>query len=353
MHNFIQIFTPINLMIVDCSDIQLNKIKAKNQFEIQILDFLKNWFSQSDFMSVKTSGSTGKPKIFDVKKSKMRYSAKMTCDFLNLKPQDTALLCLPVEYISGKMLLVRSIERQLRVTITEPVLNPLKNIDQPIDFSAMTPLQVENSLDKLHLIKKLIIGGAAVSESLKSKLTTINTQIYETYGMSETLSHIALKMIRPHTEDYFTCFDGIKISADDRGCLKIDAPQLSEDILQTNDIVDIINHNQFRFIGRIDHVINSGGVKIFPETLEALVKQSVTNEIVFTGIDDETLGQKLVLVIEGEPNDKINQQLSSINYDIKAHRPKDIIYIKKIPRTENGKVSRLELNKFLNSKNSD
>ncbi|MGV4414496.1 AMP-binding protein [Chryseobacterium sp. T1] len=340
-------------MIVDCSDIQINKIEAKNQFEIQILDFFKSWFSQSDFMSVKTSGSTGKPKIFDVEKSKMRHSAKMTCDFLNLKPHDTALLCLPVEYISGKMLLVRSIERQLRVTITEPSLNPLANIDKSIDFSAMTPLQVENSLDKLHLIQKLIIGGAAVSESLKSKLSTTNTEIYETYGMSETLSHIALKMIRPQSEDYFTCFDGITISTDDRGCLKIDAPQLSEEILQTNDIVDIISHNQFRFIGRTDNVINSGGVKIFPEALEALVKQSISNEIVFIGLDDDMLGQKLILVVEGESNDKINQQLSTVNYDIKAHRPKEIIYIEKIPRTDNGKVSRIQLKNLLNNKNSD
>lgn len=337
-------------MIVDCSDIQINKIEAKNQFELQILDFFKSWFSQSDFMSVKTSGSTGKPKVFDIEKSKMVNSATMTCDFLKLESQNTALLCLPVEYISGKMLLVRAIVRKMTVIVVEPSLHPLENINTPIDFCAMTPLQVENSLDKLHLIKKLIIGGAAVSESLKSKLSTINTEIYETYGMSETLSHIALKMIRPQSENYFTCFDGINISTDDRGCLTIDAPQLNEEILHTNDIVNIISHNQFRFIGRIDNVINSGGVKIFPEALETLVKQSISNEIVFTSIDDEKLGQKLILVVEGQKSEALSQKLSSINYDIKAHRPKGIIYIEKIPRTDNGKVSRQQLKELLKTK---
>lgn len=334
-------------MIVDCSDIQANKIETKNQFEMQIFDFFESWFSKSDFMQVKTSGSTGKPKIFDIEKSKMINSATMTCDFLQLKPHNIALLCLPIEYISGKMLLVRALVRKMKVIITEPSLKPLENIDTPIDFCAMTPLQVENSLDKLHLIKKLIIGGAAVSESLKGKLSTIQSEIYETYGMSETLSHIALKKLRPDTENHFTCFAGINISTDDRGCLKIYAPKLNEEILQTNDLVEIISSNQFKFIGRMDNVINSAGVKIFPEALEALVKKYTPNELVFIGLDDKSLGQKLTLVIEAQESEPLRQQLSTIEYSSKLHRPKEIIFIDKIPRTENGKVSRLQLKELL------
>lgn len=340
-------------MIIDCSDIQWNTMKPENDFETQVFNFFSDWYSESPIMKVKTSGSTGTPKIFDIEKSKMRNSAMMTCDFLNLKNKNTALLCLPVEYISGKMLLTRCIIRKMAVIIEEPSLTPLKNTTKPVDFCAMTPLQVENSLDKLHLIKKLIIGGASVSESLKSKLSPFTTDIYETYGMSETLSHIALKKIRPETESYFTCFAGVEISKDDRGCLRISAPMLNDEILVTNDLVEIINGNQFRFLGRIDNVINSGGAKIFPEELEALVKKHITNEAVFTGLEDEQLGQKLILIIEGNKTEEITKKLAEINYLQKFHRPKEVIFIKAIPRTENGKISRLKLQELLKNQTHD
>ena len=152
----------------------------------------------------------------------MLNSAQMTCDFLRLKEGDSALLCLPIEYISGKMMVVRSIYRKLKLLITETSLNPLQHLDKKVDFCAMTPLQVENSLDKIHLIKNLIIGGAAVSETLKQKISQTlkfsnsQTKIFETYGMSETLSHIALKQVFPNHEDWFTVFNGVDISLDQR-----------------------------------------------------------------------------------------------------------------------------------------
>ena len=229
-----------------------------------IVLFLKNWFSDSKFMKVQTSGSTGTPKILDVEKDKMLNSAKMTCDFLGLKEGNTALLCLPTEYISGKMMLVRAIERRMKLLIQTPSLFPLENITEEIDFCAMTPLQVQNSLDKIHYIKKLIIGGASISESLKQQLIQKNprTKIYETYGMSETLSHIALKSISPKREEYFRVLDGIKISQDQRGCLVINAPLLNDKILITNDLIKLKNKREFNFLGRIDNIINSGGIKI-------------------------------------------------------------------------------------------
>ncbi len=340
-------------MIVDCSDIQLNKLTPKNDFEKKIFIFFSEWQSKNPFMSIKSSGSTGEPKIFNIEKSKMINSATMTCDFLRLEKNNIALLCLPVEYISGKMLLVRSIIREMTVIIREPSLKPLDDISQTIDFCAMTPLQVENSLNKLHLIKKLIIGGAAVSESLKSKLSTFDTEIYETYGMSETLSHIALKKIRPTADAYFTCFSGIEISKDDRGCLKIVAPSLNPEILQTNDLVEIINDKQFRFLGRIDNIINSGGAKISPEELETIVKKQIPNEVVFMGQEDEQLGQKLVLIVEGEKTEEIMKTLAEINYLQKYHRPKEIIFINKIPRTENAKISRPKLKELLKNQTHD
>jgi O-succinylbenzoic acid--CoA ligase len=201
---------------------------------------------------------------------------------------------------------------------------------------------VENSLDKIHFIKNLIIGGAAVSESLKKKILKrklpITNKIYETYGMSETLSHIALKEIFPDKENDFKTFEDIEISTDERGCLKIFAPKLNPETLQTNDIVEIKNEKTFRFLGRIDHVINSAGAKIFPEELEDLVKKQIPNEVVFVGFPDEILGQKLVLIIEGNL-DKIPE----LKFQKSFYKPKEIIFIEKIPRTPNGKINRLKL----------
>ncbi|AQX11316.1 AMP-binding protein [Elizabethkingia meningoseptica] len=337
-------------MKIDFSkDIDRDTLNAQNNFEEKVKYFLAEWFSDSETVEVQTSGSTGIPKKFPIEKSRMLNSAEMTCSFLNLNEGDMALLCLPIEYISGKMMVVRSVLRKLKLTVTEPKLEPLQNIEGNFSFCAMTPLQVENSLDKIHLIHNLIIGGAAVSESLKKKIAetldakNASSNIYETYGMSETLSHIGLKQIYPNAEDYFTLFDGVDISLDERGCLKISAPQINAEILQTNDIVELLNKKQFRFLGRADNVINSGGAKIFPEQLEVLVKKSIPNEAVFLGIPDEVLGQKLVLIIEGSENEEVKSLLSDVKFEKTFHKPKEIVFVAEIPRTPNGKVNRTEL----------
>lgn len=321
-------------------------------FDKQVLAFLDEWNGPAKTVSVKTSGSTGIPKIFEVEKDRMKNSAEMTCEFLNLSKGDRALLCLPVEYISGKMMVVRSLVSQMKLFTTHPSTIPLTEITESFHFCAMTPLQVENSLDKIHLIKNLIIGGAAVSESLKKKIFNSlegkdSTTVYETYGMSETLSHIALKQLYPVAEEFFTIFAGVEISLDERGCLVISAPKLNPETLKTNDLVELKNNKQFRFLGRIDNVINSGGAKIFPEELEALIKKTLTNEVVFTSVPDETLGNKLILVIVGEESEDLNQKLSEIRFEKSYHKPKEIIYIDKIPRTPNGKVDRLKLKEIL------
>ncbi|MCW3160129.1 AMP-binding protein [Chryseobacterium oryctis] len=338
-------------MLIDFNNLNINNLSSKTEFELKIKNFLEDWFSDSETVKVQTSGSTGTPKVFDIEKKKMLNSAIMTCNFLRLKEGNTALICLPIEYISGKMMVVRSIERKLKLIVVEPSLKPLEHIEQEIDFCAMTPLQVENSLDKLHLIKNLIIGGAAVSESLK-KLLTKNRNlkinyIFETYGMSETLSHIALKQVSPEPEEYFTAFENVEISKDERGCLKIFAPNVNSETLQTNDLVEIKSENQFKFLGRIDNVINSGGAKIFPEQLEALIKKEISNEVVFLGLEDESLGQKLVMIIEGEKSKDLVEKISTFSFDKSFHKPKEIIFIQKIPRTPNGKINRLELKNLL------
>ena len=340
-------------MQIDFNNFNIKSIQPKTEFERKVLEFLQNWFSDFETVSVQTSGSTGKPKIFEVEKRRMLNSAKMTCDFLGLKEGDTALLCLPVQYISGKMMLVRAIERKLKIIISVPSSAP--EISENVEFCAMTPLQVQNSLDKIHFIKNLIIGGAAVSEKLKSQisreLSTINhqpsTNIYETYGMSETLSHIALKQISPIQEEYFTVLNDVEISVDERNCLKIFAPKLNPEILQTNDIVDLLNEKQFKFLGRFDNVINSGGVKIFAEELENLIKKHIDKDLVFLGKPDETLGEKLILVIEGKNEEHLKSKIYNLEFPSKFHIPKEILFLEKFPRAENGKVLRKDILKIL------
>lgn len=329
-----------------------------SEFEKKVSEFILDFLNDEKTVFVQTSGSTGKPKIYEVDKQKMLNSAKMTCDFLNLNEENSALLCLPIEYISGKMMVVRAIKRKLNLKIIEPSSKPLENLEENIDFCAMTPLQVENSLEKIHFIKKLIIGGGSVSETLKTKIfqslesqiSNPESQIFETYGMTETLSHIALKEIYPNPKDYFQILDGISISKDDRGCLKISAPMLNDEELITNDLVEIKNEREFRFLGRIDHVINSGGAKIFPEELEDLMKKSISNELVFLGIPDEKLGQKLVLVIEGHEEENLKFNIQNLKFEKSFHHPKEIIFVEKIPRTPNGKIDRLKLLENLTSK---
>ena len=353
-------------MQIDFKNFDIKNILPRTEFEKKVLQFLQDWFSHSETVSVQTSGSTGIPKVFEIEKKRMLNSSKMTCDFLGLKEGDTALLCLPVQYISGKMMLVRAIERKLKVIISEPSSTP--EISQNTDFCAMTPLQVQNSLDKIHFIKNLIIGGAAVSENLKSQLTSsiqhpASNKIYETYGMSETLSHIALKQISPVQENYFTIFNDVEISVDERNCLKIFAPKLNPEILQTNDIVELMHFDsaqcdkkQFKFLGRFDNVINSGGVKIFAEELENLVKKHIDRDLVFLGKPDETLGEKLVLVIEdelfsegcqSERSRRLKSEILNLKFENKFHSPKEILFLEKFPRAENGKVLRKEILKFL------
>lgn len=342
-------------MIIDFTEnINPESLSPQTEFEEKVISFLKEWQSDSTKVPVQTSGSTGIPKVFEIEKSKMLNSARMTCNFLNLLEGDTALLCLPVEYISGKMMVVRALERKLKLSVATPSAKPVQNLNVTVDFCAMSPLQVENSLHKIHFIKNLIVGGAQVSQSLKNKISqslkdkNTETTVYETYGMSETLSHIALKQIYPVSEEYFSVFKGIEIALDERRCLKISAPALHPEILQTNDLVELKDDRHFKFLGRIDNVINSGGLKIHPEELESLLHRYIPREAAFLGVNDEKLGQKLVLVIEGEQSKDLTSQLDEALKETektfsKNHLPKTIHFIPVFPRIPNGKLNRKEL----------
>ena len=332
-------------------------------------DFLSEWNNDSDRVLVHTSGSTGKPKPMMVEKKRMLNSARITCDFLGLKPGDSALLCMSLDYIAGKMVVVRSIERHLHLISVSPSGHPLKDINEEITFAAMVPMQVYNTLqvpeerERLTHIRHLIIGGGAIDASLEKELRSLpgNIAIWSTYGMTETLSHIALRRINgAEASEWYQPFDSVKISQADEGCLVIEAPLVCAETLVTNDIVEIesyiynkVEKLRFRIKGRKDNVICSGGIKIQIEEVEALLKPHLEKPFMIAKKKDEKFGEIAVLLTEDEDIKKVEATIrrllsgksddSNKSSESKSHKywiPREYIHVEHLPLTETGKPKR-------------
>ena len=316
-------------------------IKEGLAFEKPVGDFLLDWFDDRDYMMMSTSGTTGAPKSIKVFKQAMVNSAIATGDFFELNPGDKVLNCLPVKFIAGKMMFIRSFILGLEMDFVAPSSKPMSRIDQKYHFGAMVPMQAQNSLDKLHLFDKLIIGGAKISKVLEDDLLKISTEIFETYGMTETITHIAAKRIG---ETHFKAFPNVQISQDERECLVINAPKIHPSEIVTNDLVKLNENSNFQWLGRIDNVINSGGIKFIPEIIEEKLNNQISRRFFIGSEFDSILGEKLVLFIEGEAMDISDVIFSGLS---KFEIPKNIYFIKHFEETHNGKIMRFEtLNKF-------
>lgn len=311
------------------------EIPTKENWQKEIISFIKDWFSESEFIISKTSGSTGIPKDIQITKSAMKMSAEMTGEFFGLYEGNSALLCMPVNFIAGKMMIVRAIELKLKLYCVEPKSKISLDFINEIDFAPMTPMQVEGSFEELFKIKTLLIGGAPLSDELRAKLLPLNTQSFESYGMTETITHIALKEI---SQEYFKTLNGISIRKDERDCLVIKTPYFEEEIV-TNDIVEIKDEDEFKWLGRFDNVINSGGIKLFPEQIESKLKPFIQQEFIISSLTDKTLGQKLILIIESETS-RFQLPASILS---KFETPKEIYFLNEFPRTESGKIKRNEI----------
>ncbi len=309
-------------------------IKEGEDFEKPVGDFLLDWFDQKSYIEMETSGSTGIPKKIQVDKQAMVNSALATGDFFELAPGNKALHCLPVKFVAGKMMLVRAMILGLNLDFVAPSSHPLKNNETDYDFVAMVPLQAQNSLVELIKVKKLIVGGAKISSVLEAELMKLPTKVWETFGMTETISHIAAKRVG---EMAFTVLPHVFISLDDNNCLEIKAPRVSNDLIITNDLVELVNENQFVFLGRIDNIINSGGIKLIPEQIEIKLANKIESRFYIHSKEDTDLGEKVVLVIEGK-----KYEIDSTIFDNldKYEKPKEIIFIDKFKETETGKVIR-------------
>ena len=321
-------------------------------------DFLYEWHGDGQYISVHTSGSTGQPKSMLVKKSRMLASARITCDFLGLKPDDSALLCMSLDYIAGKMMVVRSIERRLKLISVTPSNHPLACIDSPIDFAAMVPSQVFGSLqvpaerEKLRQIRQLIIGGGAIPQDVESQLRSFPNAVWSTYGMTETLSHIALRRISgKDASQWYSPFRGVELSLfngqGNIGQLVINAPHVCQEKLITNDIVEIRQDNtdkQFRIIGRTDNVICSGGIKLHIEEIEEQLRTHLSMPFCISKRTDEKFGEVAVLLIEHQSSaaSECKEAILDIcRKTLPAYSvPKEIICVGQIPLTGSGKIDR-------------
>lgn len=291
--------------------------------------FLTDWLSDSNTIALHTSGSTGAPQQKMADKSKLIASAQATIAFLNLKPKQTALLCLPLKYIGGKMMLIRAMVVGLWIDVVSPTATPFQGVDC-YDFSAVTPYQLQNSLPNLYKIKQLLVGGAPVSPDLGKAVKGCDTDIYETYGMTETFSHVALKNLS-NGESSFTALPGISFGTED-GCLVVYAPHLSDKPFKTNDVVELISESCFVWLGRADHVINSGGVKLHPEQIEKQLSKLFDAPLMVFGIPDAALGQSVAVAFEGSFPQGASKIIKNTDLLTRYEKPKNLYCLSQFVR---------------------
>ena len=339
-------------------DVAYSLVKEGDSFERGLGDFILDWISDKDYIVQHSSGSTGAPRPILLKKTHLVHSARATGSLLHLGAGSRALDCLPLAAISGKMMWIRAMVLGWDMVGIPAVSEPLKEISGRFDVAAMVPLQVQKSLPWLSRIGTLLIGGAPISPKLLSQLPAAHRGLWQTYGMTETGSHIAIRNLVPVPEGTdpeiilppYQALPRVTFKLDDRGCLLIDAPGWLNAPLQTNDLVSIESPTAFRWLGREDHVVNSGGVKLVLETLEQRIAPLIQERFLLAGIPDPVLGERLILVIESDslPLEILAQLQSSPDFT-KYECPQEIFHLHRFAETPTGKIDRLQTLSLLNT----
>lgn len=345
-------------------DIRQGKFAEDDHYFTHALKFCRLWLNGSKEFELQTSGSTGLPKNILVNRSQMEVSAKATKRFFKISKNPILLCCLNTWFIAGKMMLVRGMEWNADICLVKPSLNPFSSpsLVLPYDLVAMVPLQVEScftdelGLQGLKHLKQLIIGGASSSPGIIEKLIQENIPAHQTYGMTETVSHIALAPIT-NSSLIYEVLEGVKIGVDERQCLWLEAPMAKESRLQTNDIITLVSSTSFIWQGRADFTINTGGIKVQPEQVEKTIKNLLSEfygnvRFFIGGLADEQYGQKVVLLVELSESIVNKEEMLKKLADIlpKYHQPKEIYYLPEFITTESGKINRpLTLNLLCSS----
>ena len=319
-------------------------IKEGDQYEKYMGDFLMDWLDHSETIDLVTSGTTASPKKIRFQKQALVNSAIATGDFFNVSVGDRALHCLPSNFIAGKMMLIRAMILGLSLDLVSPKRNPFYKNQKTYDFVAMTPMQVFHSLDNIQQVKKLIIGGAFVSKSLQEALLKTKVKAYETYGMTETLSHIAVRTMEDPPSE-FRCLPYVEIEQDQRGCLVVTSELLQVDHFITNDAIELLEDQRFKLIGRVDEVINSGGVKLHPQQIERKLSQVISAHFFIGGIADDELGEKVILALKHSASidlDQLTDRIKKCKSLEPFECPKSIVIFSNFMETDSGKIRRKE-----------
>ncbi|KAF0130156.1 MAG: O-succinylbenzoic acid--CoA ligase [Bacteroidetes bacterium] len=322
--------------------------------EKSLMNFLLNWFSDDETLVMKTSGSTGTPKVITASKKAMVESAKRTIAAFGLQKGMNALLCLSTDYIAGQMMVVRAMVSGMNLITSDIEANPIKNLNQPIDFAAMVPLQMmkamQESPEKLFLIRAVLLGGSGISKALEEQLSGVSTEVYHSYGMTETLSHIALRKVNGlDATNWFSPLPDVSVELDVNSCLVITAPYISLIPFFTRDIGEINDKGQFRIKGRIDDVIISAGNKIHPEELEKLISSFVESEFIISSLDDDQAGQMIVLVLQAKFNTlNLYSLWEKLTFALRPHElPRRVVSLPNLPYLESGKINRIRVRELI------
>lgn len=343
--------------IIEDKRIAFEEYKALESFQerypivTDIIQFLSKWYNpEIEEYTMTTSGSTGSPKTIRHHKQAMKTSALLTGNYFEFDDGQQILLCLPVKFIAGKMMLVRSIIWNLELVITQPSTYPLANVDSKFDFAAMTPYQFQSSATvDLERCRKVLLGGGPVTKAVISRAITLESEVYHGFGMTETLTHIGLKALDSSRPEPFEVLPTITVQLDERDCLVIQAPHFEK--VTTNDIVEMVNKGSFIWKGRLDNVINSGGIKMYPEDIENRIASMIDIPYFISSEQDELLGERLVLCIESKDKSFENLFDSFTSVLAKHEIPKRLYLCSEFSRTDTGKIQRkLTLQHLLRNK---
>lgn len=325
---------------------------AKPEWYRNIFEFVLDWL-ENDMIEVSTSGTTGMPSVMTFPKSAFVLSAQRTIAFFNLNPGDSVLLCLPAKYIAGKMMIARALVGGLNLHIVEPKTDPWEDWNEKVKFVPVVPLQLKSLLnhpEKHDLFETILVGGATIDHSLERKLQRFGPTVFQSFGMTETLTHIALRRINgDNPAENFRVLEGFEISTDNESRLIVEGEGLSEPVY-TNDVVTLDDKKHFRWHGRYDDLINSGGIKIYPEDMERQIAGMIYRRFFIAGLPDKELGQKVILIMEGKPMEEscVEALHNRIKMKVKKHQaPKEIRFFEKFPETDSGKIKRREILKAL------
>ena len=322
--------------------------RALPGIEGDLARFLDEWDAPGDSVRVHTSGSTGDPRPWLAEKRRMAASALRTCEAVGLAPGMRSLLAMPLRYIGAKMVVVRALVRRMTLVPVEPCGNPCRRLAAPVDFACMTPMQAYESLrdpDTAEILRAtgaILLGGGAVQPGLAAEIAAMPHPVWSTYGMTETLSHVALRPLNgPDADEWYRPLAGVRVSLSDAGTLLIDDPVTCSAPLRTNDLAEISPDGRFRIIGRLDNVISSGGVKVQVETAERLLAPAAAGDFCITSVPDDRLGEKVVLLCT-DPSDR--DQLGAAARDLlpRYWAPRLVLLVDGIPKTGTGKPARAE-----------